>query len=260
MPSTRVSMRVAGAHTELVPDDAHWTDPVVVPDDISALQPDIDAYHRELRQAARRRRWHGALDGTRWRRWALPLGIVATALLLSGVVTAILTFAGPRAGPTQLAQAPVAPAPRAAVGQVEGLLPDVTLTDDAGTSMRARSLRPALFALVPPSCRCTALLSDLAGQAYEVDVPLVVVAPARQDAEVSALAGQLHRGRLVAAFDANAALATAYAASGVTVLVVAPDATVTYVQRDVTAGTRLELELLDMVSPPPGLAARPQGH
>src|SRR3954463_3855210 len=39
------------AHTGPMADDAPWIDPVVVPDDIRALQADIEAYHRELREA-----------------------------------------------------------------------------------------------------------------------------------------------------------------------------------------------------------------
>ena len=43
---------------------------------------------------------------------------------------------------------------------------------------------------------------------------------------------------MLAAFDPAGALAATYAASGVTVLVLAPDATVTYIHRDTRPGER----------------------
>ena len=108
-----------------------------------------------------------------------------------------------------------------------------------------RALRPALLALLPQPCGCANLVDQLAGQAAEVGVPLVVVAPAAVDAEVAALPGQSHRGQVIAAFDPAGALASTYAASGVTVLVLAPNGTVTFIDRDTQPGEHdLELPLM----------------
>jgi hypothetical protein len=223
-----------------MPEDAAWADPVAVPDDIRELQADVDAYHRELRTARRRLRWQWLLGTAAWQRWSFPVGVVTGALALTAVVFTVLTVSGsarPDRGPTALAH------PAAVPGRPGGLLPDVTLTTTDGVTASARTLRPALIALVPQHCGCAALLDDLAAQAAEVQLQLVVVAPDVPDAEVAALPGQLHHGPVVAVFDDGGALARAYGATGITALVVGRDGVVGYVRRSITPGTRLELPL-----------------
>jgi hypothetical protein len=242
------------AHTEPMPDDASWLERVVVPDDLSELQADVEAYHRERRSAVRRRRLARITATRAWQRLALPAAVVFGSLAVAGAVLAILTLGHPKrvAG---LPAAPITTAPAAAPGQVDGLVPDVSLRTHNG-AVSARDLRPALVALVPLRCNCTSLLEALAGQADEVAVPLVVVAPAGQDAEVDALVGTLHRGDVRPAFDLAAEMRSTYAATGVTVLGLRADATVSFIERDVDATTRLELELGQMVRPPAAMSAR----
>ena len=221
-----------------MPDDAPWIDPVVVPDDLRELQADVEAYHRELRHAARRRRVERLTGGHRIRQLLLPLGVVASALSLAAVVFVILTLGQPRSQPAP-GPAPVATAPHGAVGEVDGLLPDVTVRTASG-ELSIRDLRPALVVLVPAPCRCTDMLARLAGQADELPVPMVVVAPTAQDAEVHALDGALHHGHVQPVFDASGSVARTYAASGITALVVGPDATVRHIETDVASDVRLE--------------------
>ena len=238
-------------------DDAPWIDPVVVPDDIRALQADIDAYHREQREAGRRR-WVRRLTGSRlWRRGATPLAVTAASLGLAAVVFAVLTLGDPGVGRRALPAA-VSTAPSAAVGEVGGLLPDLTVRTVAGQPRSVRNLRPALVALLPVHCRCDALLDSLAGQAETVGASLVAVAPAAVDAEVAALPGRIHSGRVTAYFDPAHALADVYAATGVTLLVVSPDATVSHVLRDVRPGVHIEAQLFHGIQVPP--AVRGQAH
>src|SRR4051794_36328524 len=201
------------AHTGAMADDAPWIDPVVVPDDISALQAEIDAYHRELR-ASRRRRIVRRLTGIgAWRRSATPVAVVAAALGVAAVVLAMLTLADPGLGRRAI-RLPVASAPPVPVGAEHGLLPDVTVRTASGEPRSVRDVRPALVALLPLHCRCADLINSLAGQAEEVGAPLVAVAPTLTDAEVAALPGQSHRGRVAAYFDGAHALADIYAAEG----------------------------------------------
>ena len=230
------------AHTDPMADDAPWIEPVVVPDDISALQAEVDAYHRELRASRRRRllRRVGLGPGSRA---ATPVAVIAAALAVAAVVLAVLTLADPGLG-RRAPRLPVA-APRAPIGAEHGLLPDVTVRSASGESRSVRDVRPALVALLPLHCRCAALVNSLAGQAEEVGVPLVAVAPAATDAEVAALPGQSHRGRVTAYFDGAHQLADIYAASGVTLLVVGPDATVAHFLRDVRPGAHVEAQLFD---------------
>jgi hypothetical protein len=218
-----------------------WADQVTVPDDIRALQPDIDAYHREQRLARRRQRRQRITGSRLWRRWSFPVGVLTGALVLATVVVVLLAVdtAGHsgRRGATPLA------APTAVAGVVGGLLPAGLVTTSDGQSVPAQSLRPALVVLLPSHCSCPDLLDALAAQAAEVQVQLVVVGPSAPDAEVAALPGQLHHGRVVAAYDEAGQIASTYAAQGVTALIVGRDGVVTYIQRELTAQTRLELPL-----------------
>lgn len=238
-----------------MPDDASWLDGVVVPDDLSELSADVEAYHRELRQAARRRRIARITNTRVWQRLALPMAVVVSSMTIAGAVFAILTLGHPHRvlGPPRqpVASAATLPVP----GEVGGLLPDVTVRTTVG-AMSARELRPALIALVPLHCDCIDLLKALAAQAGEIPVPLVVVAPANRDAEVDAIAGQVHSGSAEAVFDLHGELAAAYSASGVTVLGLRPDATVSFVRRDVALGVHLEPWLQQMAQPTASLSAR----
>src|SRR5579875_1988808 len=79
--------------------DATWAS-VVVPDDISELDADVEAYRREIRALARRRRWQRRFG----RPWVLPVSIVSAALILAGIVATMRTVFAPTASkrPVQL--------------------------------------------------------------------------------------------------------------------------------------------------------------
>jgi len=218
-----------------------WADPVVVPDDIRALQTDIDAYHREVRAARRRRRRERLTASLGWRRWSFPIGVLTGALALAATVVTLLAVDG-SVRPGRHSAVPLA-TPTVAPGQVGGLLPAATLATTGGDQLQSRALRPALLALLPAHCNCVKLLDSLAAQAAEVQVQLVIVGAGSPDAEVAALPGQLHHGAVTAAYDAAGTLASAYDASGVTALVVQRDGVVSYVRSDLTGSSRLELPL-----------------
>jgi hypothetical protein len=237
LTNTAVPCLAQRLHTEAVPDepgrgDASWLDGVDVPDDLSELQADVDAYRREQRQAARRRRFSPIFDSLWWQRYALPAAVVLGSLIIAVAVLGILTLDRPQriAGP---AQAPIATAKEAFAGQVGGTIPDVNLRTPTG-GLDIRHLRPALVALVPVPCDCDKLLSDLAGLALGDRVQLVVVAPGSNDAQIFSLPGRLHSGEVQPGMDLHGELAAAYASSGVTVLTLRPDATVGYIERNVS--------------------------
>jgi hypothetical protein len=227
-----------------MPDDAPWAEPVVVPDDLRSLQADVEAYHRERRLAPRRRR-RERITGTRlWRRVGIPLTVLAGMLALTGTVFAALLLGHPGPQPVPMA-APLAAPSVGTTGEVGGRIPEVTLATNIGPlTTWDPSLRPALVALVPIGCSCTDTLINLAAQADEVRIPLVAVAPQADDAEVAALPGQTHRGRVLPAFDAAGDLAATYGADALTVLGLAQDGTVRFVLDEGDAGLqRLELQL-----------------
>ena len=176
-----------------------------------------------------------------WRRWSFPVGVISGALALAAVVVALLAV--DTAGhPGRRAPVPLAN-PTAATGAVGGLLPASLITTTDGQRIPAQSLRPALLVLLPSHCSCPALLDSLAAQAAEVQLQLAVVGPNAPDAEIAALPGQLHHGSVVAGYDDAGRIASTYAAQGVTALIVGRDGVVTYIQREVTPVTRLELPL-----------------
>lgn len=242
--------RRSAAHTWAMPDEAAWAEPVVVPDDLRSLQADIEAYHRERRLAQRRRRLHRITGSRLWRRVGMPLTVLAGALALAGTVFAALMLGQPGAQPAPMA-APLAADPAGTVGAAGGLLPDTTVMT-AERSVSIRELRPALVVLVPIGCACTDALSDLAAQADEVRIPLVAVAPQLQDAEIAALPGQLHRGRVQPVFDTDGELAATYGAEALTVLGVAVDGTVRFVLKENAPELeRLELALHGLLTSTP---------
>jgi hypothetical protein len=230
-------------------DDAPWIDPVVVPDDIRSLQADIDAYHRELRDAGRHHFTRRLTSSMLWQRGATPLAVVATALGLAAVVFTVLTLGDPGVGRRTLPSA-VASSPGAPIGEVDGLLPDLTLRTVGGDARSVRELRPALVALLPLHCGCADMVDSLAGQAETVGASLVAIAPSAEDAEVAALPGRTHSGHVAAYFDPAHALADVYQAVGVTLLVVAPDATVRHVVHDAQPGIHVEALLYDGIQAP----------
>ena len=224
-----------------MPDDAAWAEHVVIPDDISVLQPDIDDYHRELRTAARMRRWGWLLTSPLWRRWSFPLGVVTGAVALAAVLFGLLAI---ESAPVHglLAQEPLA-SPTVPAGSQGGLLPAATLTTPGGDRIAARELRPAIVVLMPLHCRCDGLLADLAAQAARKRTRLAIVAPGPKDAEVSALAGRLDRNEVSELFDGNGVLSRTYGADGVTVLAVEPNGIVAWTLPRVTpANEQLPLE------------------
>lgn len=235
-----------------MPDDAAWAEHVVVPDDARELTADIEAYHRELRAARRARRWAWLTGSPTWQRWSFPLGMLAGALLLAALVFVLLAIESVPNRPAHLTAAPLA-TPTYAPGVRGGLLPDTTLSSAPegahGTVRSALSLRPALVALMPLQCNCADVVTALAKQARGVGVTLAVVAPGSRDAEVSALHGRV--AGMTTWYDSAGALAAAFKAHGVTVLVVDPDGVVSFVRRDTTVDLARTLPVQSLLLLPP---------
>ena len=223
-----------------------------MPDDARELEPDLEAYRRELRAARRAHRWAWLTGSRTWQRWSFPLGMVSGALLLAALVFVLLAFESAPGRPAPLAAMPLA-TPSSGPGVTGGLLPDTVLSSapegGTGTVQSALALRPALVALLPISCRCTDVIKALGTQAHDIGVNLDVVAPGSRDAEVSALRGQV-RG-IKTWYDPTGALATAFKAHGVTVLVVDADGVVSFVRRDTTAQLARKLPLQSFLILPP---------
>lgn len=217
-----------------------WAAGLRVPDDARELDADLYRWRREQRALHRRAR-----SLRRRRPIAFAAGVCVLSLFVAtgtGLVATML----PSAPDTARHAAALATVTRAAPGTVGGLLPDVALRIGSRL-VRAREVRPALLALLPTHCGCQRIVNDLAAQAAEFGVPLVLVTSgvrtsdlAGDPAEGQRLAAATHRGTVEAAYDEEAGLSTGYSARGVTAVVVADDGVVTAVARDLAPPLRLE--------------------
>lgn len=211
----------------------------VVPDDARELDREVQAYHRELRQRRRQARWRRMTRTLRRHGLTLPLAL--TALLLVVLSTTLMMLLGPRPvdRPTQ---APLASRPTAAPGEVGGLLPDTNVAVN-GEREAARTLRPAVIALIPPDCGCAQAADELYRQARAFSLRVYFVASQRPASELRDLVGTSGHGLAVPVQDGKGTLASAYGASGLTAILVRRDGIVTGVVRDVEPSMRLEPKL-----------------
>ena len=191
-----------------------WT----APDDARALEGDLRAWRREQAAAARRQRF-AAAAGRRWR-WRGSSGLVIALVAPIGLPTT--SEARPLASPTR------------SPGSIGGLLPSVTVRVGA-KERAARELRPAVLAMLPQPCRCTLAVRELSAVVGQFALPLVLVTVAG-NAEIGALLTAARGSRSYPAYDAAATLADAYAARGLTAVLVRADGVVTAVQRDLHPG------------------------
>ena len=142
---------------------------MVIPDDARELEPDRQAWLREVRRA----RWRARFRRLTVTRSGRPRPLALLATLLIAVLATTTALAG-----TVLSRPPSRGAPLAhpttPAGEVNGLLPKVDL-EARGGSLPSRTLRPAALLLLPSDCTCGALLQVVAGAAREVGVRAVAV-------------------------------------------------------------------------------------
>lgn len=220
---------------------------VVVPDDLSELDAEVQAYRRELESARRLERRQRRRDRftPRWARGGLPspiftavlLVIATTGLLLS--VFAPVTQERPHSSPISALASPKTPP-----GTVHGLLPDIQLVADSNT-FSTRSIRPAVYALIPPKCNCAQQLHLIAGQVGEVQpAPGLVIVSRGTDTASAVLANRLGQGLgdITGVRDVNGVLANTYHASATapTLLFIAGDGTLYWRPYVFHSGDRLE--------------------
>jgi hypothetical protein len=140
-----------------------WVDRIVIPDDISDLDAEIRALHRE-RRAQRRRARLRRLTGSG--RTGGPLLLVAL-LLIAGVAGLLVMFQ-PRRTPGSIT-------PLGTAQATDRRLPDTPVQLVNGATRRIRDFRPAVFALAPIGCRCDAQLSSAGAAAHRHDLHFFLV-------------------------------------------------------------------------------------
>jgi hypothetical protein len=201
---------------------------VVVPDDASALAGEAELVRRELRRARRRRRLYRLAPGGDAATLAIPLLIMVVAILATLGSLLVVTWPSSVVRRTP-APNPTGPAPPSTV-------PDVRLTDRAGTPVQLRDSLPAVLLLVDGCDACGPLVHTTAAAAPQGVSVLVVgrTVPA-------VTSGDSPRVRALA--DPDAALATLFAglpadAGTATVVLLKGDGTVAEVVPGTTTAQR----------------------
>jgi hypothetical protein len=211
--------------------DASGSAPFRVPDDARELAREAAALRRERSAAARRNRVERVFKTRRWRRYGLSGPLIVLCLLVVSVAGGLLALMVPTRGAGPAAE-PLARGNLPPPGSEGGLLPPAQLVVD-GRAVPGRELRPALFALLPPECRCPALAASIARQATGAGIRAVFVARPGELGQASALATTAAGGLARAAEDRQDSLRQAYGAQGLTLLVVRADGVTVAVLRDV---------------------------
>lgn len=143
---------------------ASWADGIVVPDDLSELDAEVRALHRE-RRAQRRR--------DRLRRLTGPTHssgpVLMVAILLVAGVTGLLVLLQPRRTAGTVATA------GGTAQNLDRRLPDVLVRLVDGTNRRVRDFRPAVLALAPVGCRCDAELGQVGVAAQKHGISFLLV-------------------------------------------------------------------------------------
>ena len=171
--------------------------------------------------------------------------LVTTVLAVVAGFGALLLLLGPRPAigpaPTELAQPAVQP------GQVGGLLPAVEVQVN-NLPIRATELRPAVLVVVPAECAdCAETVRAIYVQAAGFRLPTVLVgADALQLRELDRTAAGL---AAKVAVDSDDVIASAVAASGLTVVAVHTDGVIASVVPDVRPDSRLESALAVLAEP-----------
>lgn len=192
--------------------------PLRIPDNASELDGDRQAWLREVaaaggqRAAARRRqRREDALARLRGRRvgpYGVPGSALGLVLVLVLAVAGLALFLGPGLTPSQQAVPLATPTTRP--GEPGGLLPDTALRNLRLEDFPARSLRPAVLALVPSGCDCGEALAAVQAQTFENAVRLYLIAPDGGRRELDRLAGRHGLNAFAVVEDVDDALAGAY--------------------------------------------------
>lgn len=201
----------------------------VVPDDPRELEADIAAYHRELRQAARKALLQ-RLVPNRWREQLGDTGPVVLLIVLGvTLIGSLASILAPHSDP------PPRPVPLAAnriagPDGVGGLLP-ASHVSLLGYRRPVRDLRPAVLALVPAQCACAAELEAAAKASASYRVRLYIVGDRSQLRDLHALAVSVGNGTIQVVVDEERSLQNVYRPTDLTQVLVRADGVVEAVLR-----------------------------
>jgi hypothetical protein len=226
---------------------------IEVPDDARDLDRDVQAYRRELRAARRRRRLRRLY--TPLTRDGLVLPLLAGCLVMVIISGVLLTvFSGPSG--TDHPAASSTSRPSAAVSASNPVITSPPSPADsstphprrvtnvsvvvAGRSVRLYTLLPAVLALTPARCQCTAALRHLREQAATAGLPVYVIG---NKSDIKGVALQAREGGQPpsgVADDPTNVLGKALRPSGLTAAFVGSGGVVTDLARNLLQSTSLD--------------------
>ncbi|MFG2006703.1 hypothetical protein ACGFNU_46905 [Spirillospora sp. NPDC048911] len=233
---------------------------VVVPDDARELERDVVAYRREARQRRRRERARRLFRP--FTRFGVAVPIIAGALLIALLSGALMTAFGPRPAPRPTTSM-ITPHPTAPVGRIGGTLPDaeVAIVTAQRRRQRLQELRPGVFAIVPPACRCADLVDELSAKTKEYRLNFWLMFDRRGDSasresslkKLRALQGAAHGGPVTLIEDDQSHMAGTYAQPGgkPTAVLVGPDGLVSDIVNDPRPGNELTEKVRRLQWPAP---------
>lgn len=205
---------------------------VEIPDDLSELDREVHAYHRERRKERRQELFRRFVPG--YRRLG-PYGVlapvVAAALIVTAVLGSVLSFLGPR--PSQTGRAGDAPRDQGAARREEpGVgqqLPKTAVSVDGSPTSLSR-IHSAAVVAVPTNCGCAHTIDALTSAARRNNVGLYLSGPTQQIDKLAA-----REGRYPHVVDgAGPTLASRYRPDGVSAVLVGSGGTVRAVLRNLS--------------------------
>jgi hypothetical protein len=236
---------------------------VEIPDDARELDRDVQAYHRELRAARRRRRVERFVAPFTRHGIVVPMiaGTLALTLFAGTMLTVITSTPEPSSMPAPLLTTPAsvqAPPPASVppAGRLGGPLPSAAVWI-GNKPLQLTDLRPAVLAIIPPACRCLTTMRQLALQAGATQVKIYFVGAGAGFEQLTSLAAQAggRAGQVVE--DKQNVLAKYYQPAGLTAILVHSDSAVSSVERNLIPGVRLEAKLRRLGMPALGIPASP---
>lgn len=203
---------------------------VEIPDDLSELDREVHAYHRERRKERRQELFRHFVPG--YRRLG-PYGVlapvVAAALIVTAVLGSVLSFLGPR--PSQTDRAAGAPHDQgAARRQQPGVgqrLPKTGVSVDGSPTSLAR-IHSAAVVAVPTNCGCKRTIDALTSTARSNHVSVYLSGPAKQVQKLAAREGRYPH----VVNGAGPTLTSRYRPDGVSAVLVGSGGKVTAVMRN----------------------------
>lgn len=218
---------------------------VEIPDDISELDREVQAFRRERRRERRRQLYERLVPGTRrLGPYGVVAPVVAGALLVTAVFATLVGVLGPGGAPASSGT----PDPVSSVteGYAGEPLPDAEGTVD-GTPVQLSDLRSAVVVSVPAGCDCASSIDTLTSTARAGGIAVYLSGEPDAMRELADRSGSYPH----VLDGARAALAEHFTPKGLTAVLVDAEGQVAGVVRDLGSGDPLSAERLQQLAATP---------